>query len=259
MRQATLVALYGEKPEGLSKVISTCWDRLSNAFGGEFRPHDMAQIHATIIGLERVIGTSGSNLNALRREGRRVKMDIPGFLRWLTAPNRSGLVPFSVQICGFADREYPFRCLDKTPYKMTFSFQDGNPVLIGWPVSGNLPPDDALRSTGTPISSESYPKTLQRIRESAEAYGLYHKYLGDNDFFIRLGSLPESEADERNTTETELRALLGKCAPVVLEVGTDRVAIVSYPYGSETLPLATCEAWLLDDIDASEGLPAIYA
>ena len=46
MRQATLVALYGDKPEALAAVLVACQRILAARFGDAFAPASLPQVHS---------------------------------------------------------------------------------------------------------------------------------------------------------------------------------------------------------------------
>ena len=110
--QATLVALYGAKPAALDDLIRRCWEKIAEAFGSEFSPYDMKQIHATVVGLEYFAGPALCNLNFYRYRKKALPMDLPGFRNYLLSGHQ---LPFCVQIGGFANRDYPFTSRDLRP------------------------------------------------------------------------------------------------------------------------------------------------
>jgi len=54
MIQVTLVSLYGDKQSDLAGAISKCQELVAQAVGKAFRPYDLRQIHATLVGLEDI-------------------------------------------------------------------------------------------------------------------------------------------------------------------------------------------------------------
>ncbi len=81
MLQSTLVSLYGEKPESLGTLITKCQELVLRRAGKAFTPYETRQIHATIFGLERKVGSENLNLNFWRCRGREVRMDFDGLAR----------------------------------------------------------------------------------------------------------------------------------------------------------------------------------
>jgi hypothetical protein len=74
-------------------------------------------IHATITGLEALVGPPAYNANFAKYRGRDVVMDFDGFFAYLRV---CGQIPFEVQIGGFANRDYPFASRKRVPYERSF-------------------------------------------------------------------------------------------------------------------------------------------
>ena len=53
-KQATIVMLYGPKPSCLSTVILNCQEQIAQLLRHHFMQYELQQIHATLIGLERM-------------------------------------------------------------------------------------------------------------------------------------------------------------------------------------------------------------
>ena len=83
MAQVTLVSLYGEKKSALATLIAQCQELVTNAVGAAFTPYDIRQIHATITGLEALVGPPAYNANFAKYRGRDVVMDFDGFFAYL--------------------------------------------------------------------------------------------------------------------------------------------------------------------------------
>ena len=77
MMQVTVVALYGEKSSDFAALITRCQELGRGVLGVGFRPYDLSQIHATIFGLERKIGSAFYNANFYKVPGPRFR-DEPG-------------------------------------------------------------------------------------------------------------------------------------------------------------------------------------
>ena len=120
MRQATLVAFYGDKPEGLTDVILSCQRILSLELPEAFLAYELPQVHATIVGLECNVGAGDENLNFSRLRSLRRSMDIRGFAASLVASER---LPLAIQLAGFDDRSYPFSSRGQHPRARSFSIQ----------------------------------------------------------------------------------------------------------------------------------------
>src|SRR5207244_208499 len=102
MRQVTLVALYGSKPDQLAGTIRSCQTHLAKRFAKCFRPYNIHQVHATITGLESVQGSLRYNRNLAEHRGSWKTMDLVGFSNFL---QNTKLLPLTVQIGGFVDRD----------------------------------------------------------------------------------------------------------------------------------------------------------
>src|SRR5689334_20479910 len=53
MRQLALVAFYGPKPIRVAELIWACQEQIAERLGSVFEPYDIAQVHATIVSLQR--------------------------------------------------------------------------------------------------------------------------------------------------------------------------------------------------------------
>ena len=165
MKQITLVSLYGEKEDNLVKLIGRCQKDVAESVTEPdgstcFTPHDIRQIHATIIGLERRIGSSADNASFLKHREREVEMDFEGFLRYLRG---CGHFPLEVQIGGFGEREYPFTSGNPItgekmrPYDRSFSLQGDKVVMMGWPIRGRPLLGPPATPEGIVQESRTYP------------------------------------------------------------------------------------------------------
>jgi hypothetical protein len=234
MRQVSLLALYGDKPPALAELIVACQQRLATGLGGSFRPLDVRQVHATIIGLERAGTTGSANRNMLAYRGRADAMDFAGMLGFLRG---SGALPFQVQVGGFLDREYPFTSRGASPYERSFSIQEDRSVLIGWPV---LTEWDARES---PCAAARYPNTLHAIRQTLQRYNILHAYHRtatdmDNDFYLRIGVVA-GPASRKLLGEMEhaVRCDLAQAGPVLIDVALEHIGVAAYI--DDTMALST--------------------
>jgi len=69
MIQITVVALYGDKSSDFAALITRCQELSRGVLGVGFRPYNPSQIHATIFGLERKIGSAFYNANSQGTKG----------------------------------------------------------------------------------------------------------------------------------------------------------------------------------------------
>ena len=134
MIQATIVALYGEKPEPLRSLLASLQADVADALGRRFKRYRLDQIHATIVGLERDERQAARlvNRNLATLQGAEATMDFAGLLAFVRT---SSLIPFTVQIGGFAERDYPFTSRGARPFDRSVSLQGRSAMVMGWPVS----------------------------------------------------------------------------------------------------------------------------
>lgn len=182
----TLVAYYGpEKPQHLRHLL----DEMSSyveahlaSLPGLFERYPVAQIHATITGLEGRRNTHeeiiGDNVRERVRRfgGVETPMDIDGLLAFL----RRHPWPIEFQLGGFAPNDQNPYDPDTTPWTRGFDIQtNGLLVVMGWSGLGPTRP---------------FAPILLGIRKFAERFGVIHKYhidpvAQDNDLFLVLGAL----------------------------------------------------------------------
>ena len=228
--QLSLVACYRHKPVEFTGFLDACQRRVAATLGSRFRPYDTAQVHATVIGMERVDGAASGFLNrnlSARGDGAG-QMDFDGLLSFA----RHRLCPLRVQFAGFEDRDYAFTSRGERPFARSFSIQQGNVVLIGWPIAS---------------------AALDAARRSMQRYNVLHAYHRapsdvDNDFFLRIGVIDDPSsvaADEARELEVQIRAWLATLPPLIVNVRLGDVYVVAYE--SEELPLASTRAFALTD------------
>jgi hypothetical protein len=249
VRQATLVALYGPKRGPLRRLLGSWRDRVGRSIrqlGTEivFRPYPLAQIHATVLGLERLPqpGLHNRNLHELR--GGFQAMRLPELFASIL---ESGHLPFDAQFGGFEDRDYPFQSRGARPYHRSFSIQGRTAVVIGWPVRGGRQDGDGRPTT------RDWPLILDELRRSAQRFNVLHRWHRepsdvDNDLYLRLGLLDGDLADsQREAVEQEMRRILSGSQPSTVRIGPSDLAVVAYPAGEETLPIGRSEVVELSD------------
>lgn len=238
MKQCTLVAFYGAKPPALGRLIGECQALLAECARNLY---DLGQVHATIVGLGGLPDAPLINGNFARYRVRRVAMDVPGFVDALRG---SALVPWRVQLGGFAPGDAPFTSRGQHPYHRSFSIQADKMVLMGWPVAGR-----------------SYPDTLDRLRTMAQRFGILHAYHQsekdvDNDFYLRLG-LCRGDQLSHSVVEDRVRRHLAASPPLVLDITLAELWLVAYQ--DETLPTESSQAWSLADARAADQLARAVA
>lgn len=233
---ATCVAFYGEKAGPLAAVLELVQAQASRLLGSDFSPYRLAQIHATMVGLEEARSRAGEvvNANYLSLRGEARAMDLPRLVEHLrTTP----LLPFTVRFGGFDEgAAFPFVSRAEHPFARSVSIQDMRLVVMGWPCSGG-----------------AYPTTLARLRRDVEAFGVLHKYHAapedvDNDLFMVVGRVRRAEGDDarlRVVVEGLREELARFTRRVVVDVSS--LSVVSYV--DPALPLETSVALPISGLD----------
>lgn len=258
VRQATLVSLYRQKPKELVSLITRCQSAIAETPGIKFASSNLQQIHATIIGLEKVVGSSMHNLNLAKYRHQSGLMDICGFVDFLRA---SGQVLFQVQIGGFKNRDYPFTSRGQRPYDRSFLIQGNKAVMIGWPVQRQLCTSGSS-SPNLLRDAQTYPSTLDHIRHAAQAFNICHTYHRaptdiDNDFYFRIGLVAETDDLPRKSLEGRIRELLSQTGPIIVDITVSDLCIAAYE--DETLPSISTKVWLVQDTKlTSESIWSLY-
>lgn len=257
MTQVTLIALYGQKPTELTELVGEFQDELQTELGDKFHRYELQQVHATIIGLERVGGSAMLNLNFAQKRNQEKTMDFEGLLNFMRT-GAGGRLPFQAQIGGFENRDYPFVSRDERPYDRSFSIQGDNAVLMGWPVRGKPIATEDRLAAGDPRTvhlireSRIYPATLDEIRRALQTFNTLHAYhreitAVDNDFYFRIGLVDISSLEPSAQKEIEhaMRAKLSARQPVILDVTLSIIQVASYEH--ETLPPKSSKALSVSD------------
>lgn len=256
MKQVTWVALYGEKSTEFSDAILQCQQQITHLLGDAFQPYDLWQVHATILGLERIHELTYENRNFFQFRGESKTMNLAGFLNWIRSNHH---IPFHIQIGGFEDRDYPFVSRGQKPYDRTFSIQGNKAVLMGWSIQKAVMGEDSA-----PQDSPQYPNILDEIRRSAQQFNILHSYHRqptdtDNDFYLRIGLVNSSALHPPmvKTLEKTIRQCLGQMKPLILEVNPSRLYLAAYT--DETLPKTSTNFWAIeDDILTPSFLEGLY-
>ncbi len=249
--QVTIVAVIENKPPHLEVFLDACKQRVANALGRDFRENDTAnQIHATIVGLERVDANKPAfhNQNFHNLRHCQLEMDYAGLLDYL---RNSGHFPMQVQIGGFHNRDFPFTSRNQRPYFRSFSIHPGRDqngkavefvVVMGWPLRGE--PTNAPNSSFLTLVQEQskYPRSLDTLRQAVQTFNVLHAYHAketdvDNDFFFRIGIIDDPSNVNQNTKRQlvhSMRHWLEHSCPVIVDVKLSDIWVTQY--GSNELP-----------------------
>lgn len=231
MKQLSLVAFHGAKPPAFGELIRASHEALRSGLRAEaFAPYRMAQVHATIAGMERLDDRAPPiSRNLWRKRQVEAVMEFRG-LREVVARH----LPLSIRFGGFTPAARDFASRGAPPYERSFRIQlaAGRATLIGWPHRAF---DFGRRS-------------LAELRaDLARTCAIEHKYDDDNDLFVVLGTLYRDAVGCAPDVERMERTMRERLAarPLELELGVDRLHIVCYE--SESLDPRTTTAYALDD------------
>ncbi len=231
--QKTLVALYGPKEKNFQHFIQNIWNLIKQSpLHQYFKPYQLPQIHATIIGLEKFVEEGKIyNANIWKKKGRKQEMNFEGFIDTFNS-----FFPMTIQFGGFEETYDAFRSLDQKAFIRSFQINEttGQLVLIGWPIN---------KKTG------KVENQLLLLRDSLFfKHQILHKYQKDNDFFLVLGHLDgdqEFKEEILRLNETIRRYLLKN--PIQFTVTDKDLSIVQYE--KETLEIASSQQWTLKDFN----------
>lgn len=207
---ATIVALYGPKPDPLAELLRDVQAILSSELGESYRPYDLDHVHATLVAIDgRCSGGRLLNLNYRLNFGEDHVMDPDGIVSTLVDSLKQSL---TISIGGDPNR-YSHRTTSRgMPLAdRMFSVQGRSVVVIGWP------------------SDESQP--LDRIRKQAAEAGALHKYFTrdndfDDDFYMVVGHVDQPDCTRRDRATNATRSYL-RDHPIDIEVGVDQAFVVA--------------------------------
>lgn len=171
--QLSMVALYGAKPSTLVRFISyTRQESLYYSDHFVFQPYPVAQVHATIIGMERLpFDEELINQNIFNTKKTKEVMQFSKLKSVLRK-----FLPMEIQIGGFGENDTSFLSNEKKPFERTLFFDPNTRklVLIGWPHA----------------DGDFSERRLWKLRSGLEEQcNIGHKYPDDNDFYMVLGDL----------------------------------------------------------------------
>lgn len=211
--QLSLVALYGAKPSSLVRFISyTRQEALYYSDHFVFHPCPMAQVHATIIGMER-LSYDEELINQNIFDSKNTK-EVMQFAKLKSVLRQ--FLPLNIQIGGFAENDRRFLSQGKSPFMRTISYNHDTSklVLIGWPH----------------IDNEFSEHRLWKLRMRLEKHcNLGHKYQDDNDFYMVLGDLKvNGENDEEIFRFIHHMQNILSENPLFFEIGLTELSIAVY-------------------------------
>jgi hypothetical protein len=148
---STVVAWYDTLPDGLALLVGQVQASAARLLGGAFTARDPAQVHATVIGLERA--------------------PAPFDLSPLAAHLRTALsTPWTIRFGGFPPGDRRLLSRGLSLHDRTFGVYGDKVVLVGWPVDEGAP-----------------QRTLADARLSCADLGVTHRYGDDPDVYLVVG------------------------------------------------------------------------
>ena len=187
--RSTVVAWYDPLPDALATLVTRIHATGTASLGDAFVPRDPAQIHATLIGLERATGPFD-----------------PGPL---AAHLHAALAsPLTIQFGGFSLDDRRMLSQELPLHDRAFSARDGRAVLLGWPVVDGVP-----------------RPAVADLRDSCAALGVTHRYGTDPDVYLVIADVARGLSC--TALETAVRTELAT-DPVHASLSAADLCLVSY-------------------------------
>jgi hypothetical protein len=228
MNQLTLVSLYGHKSTILEKFINSINEKInSSSINNYYNPYNINQIHATIIGLEKVTNSNYYNANLMHDKKIKAIMNFDCLSLLLKSH-----FPIKIRFGGFSEDFNDFLSFGEKPFFRSFQVNlDKNKiVLIGWPHKNN---NFNLR-------------LLWNIRLKIEKEcNIRHKYADkdDNDFYLVLGEITQTDPIIINKIKKDVLILENSIHqyladnPIEIEITLQDLKVIQYQ--NISLPLET--------------------
>jgi hypothetical protein len=188
--RSTVVAWYDRLPDDLDRLVARVHDTAAAALGGAFAPRDPAQVHATVIGLERAASPFD-----------------PGPL---AAHLHAALARPLVVRFGFAPSDTRLRSRGRSLHERSFTAGPGPAVLVGWPVVDGVP-----------------DTRLADVRDGCAALGVTHRYGRDPDVHLVVGEVVGAPPGRVAGLEAAVRRALAD-RPVRVPLSLDDLSLVTY-------------------------------
>lgn len=240
MKQLSLVSFYGPKESLFAELIAHCQSAVAESpLGRSFEPYGAGQVHATITGMESLPGKPRRNKNRWSKHGIASPMDFSNLVEILEMR-----LPMSIRVGGFEPDDTRVSSQGKKPYERSFQVHraSGKVTLVGWPHLGG----------------EFGGRMLEALRRDlAESCHIEHRYDGDNDFYLVLGTVrPAMAAESTSAVEETVRNHLAR-RPLDIELEVADVVVVRYE--EENLdPTSTLTYPVTDPSLTPDRLEALY-
>jgi hypothetical protein len=190
-RSTTVVAWYERLPDGLDRLVARIQALAAARLGAAFAARDPAQVHATVIGLERAPDPFDP-------------VPLAEHLQAVLSP------PLAIQFGGFAPSDRRMMSRGLPLHDRAFGLRDGRAVLMGWPV----------------VDGEPRPAVAD-VRAGCAALGVTHRYGRDPDVYLVVGDLATVPPDRLGALEAAVRAELARDA-VRVPLSVDDLSLVTY-------------------------------
>ncbi|MDT7581392.1 MAG: hypothetical protein QOK35_2656, partial [Pseudonocardiales bacterium] len=187
--RSTVVAWYERLPAGLDRLVARIQALAAAHLGAAFAARDPAQVHATLIGLERAPDPFDPE-------------PLAAHLHAVLAP------PLTIQFGGFAPSDRRMLSRGLPLHDRGFGLRDGRAVLMGWPIVD-----------GDPCAA------LAGVRTGCASFGVTHRYGRDPDLYLVVGDVAASPPD--GSLEATVRAELSDAA-VRVTLSADDLSLVTY-------------------------------
>jgi len=151
--RSTVVAWYETLPAALALLVERVQAGAGRLLGDTFTPRDPAQVHATLIGLERAPAPFDP-------------APLAAHLRTALSP------PWTIRFGGFTPGDRRLLSRGLSLHERMFGVYGTKVVLIGWPVVGGEP-----------------QRTLAELRLRCADFGVTHSYGDDPDAYLVLGEV----------------------------------------------------------------------
>jgi hypothetical protein len=226
-RYGTIIAYYGStKPNVLEAYVADVQERV-NACIPSFAARPLAEVHATIIGLE-----SYGPLAAEDEPAELAKLGgdsgLPALCGYLGC--RVRLDSVNIQFGGFLDRDYAVSSRGKRLFERSLTVNGGQMMLLGWAVSARSEPTDYLDG----------------LRRGAQQFGATHRYHQvptdkDPDAYMVIGSIDNPSNFDNIEIDRVRHALTQSSCRTPLNVNSIQVAT----YSDTRLPRSSTRTWPL--------------
>jgi hypothetical protein len=150
--RSTVVAWYDTLPDRLALLVEHVQATAGRLLGDAFAAREPAQVHATVIGLERAPAPFDP-------------VPLASHLRAALSP------PWTIRFGGFAPGDRRLMSRGLPLHDRMFGVYGDKVVLVGWPVTDGGP-----------------QRVLADVRLSCEALGVTHCYGDDPDVYLVVGN-----------------------------------------------------------------------